>query len=82
MRRRGAAIAAATVITAAAPRIRPRRRTTSRGSQPVVRAETAGGVAGSSAGTSTSVSTPQTIMLWPISRPSSSRLGKSTTARP
>ena len=41
-----------------------------------------GGRRGSSAGTITSVSTPQTTMLWPISRPSCCRLGKSTNIRP
>ncbi len=84
MRRRVAQSASAAVTTASAIRI---------GRRYVMSTFTSGlienmgrarrdGRRGSSAGTSSSVTTPQTTMLCPMSAPSCVRLGKSTTINP
>ena len=77
-----AAIPRTAVAIAVVTRIAVARLATSRESHQAVSGGVRGARAGSSAGISTSVRMPQSSMPCPMSKPSSSRLGKSTTASP
>ena len=72
-------------VSATPPTMMPRRYRSIQSARPGIdnaRIVRRGARRGNNAGTISSVSTPQITMLWPISRPSSCRLGKSTNMSP